>query len=144
MKEIENLAETVRTQFNLEFDTNSMKFIEGFIERQKNKFDQEQQKGLINSIGAFVGQCVIKNYGGQWEMDKELNSLCVSFDSKNKVYPFAKTSKQFENGLEDSVYSFYEMIPFLFKLNHPINNGDTKIEINIEKTERNKKWWKFW
>jgi len=51
--------------------------------------------------------------------------MAVAFDGKNRVYPFAKVSKQFENGLEDSVYSFYTVIP-IFKLE-----------------KKKKPWWKF-
>jgi hypothetical protein len=130
MKELEDLAETVRSQLNLDYDTQSIKFIEEFIERQKNSFDSEQRTGLINSIGSFVGQCIIRNYGGQWQIDDETQTVCIAFDDKNKIFPFAKTAKQFENGLEDSVYSFYTVIPSLFKQ-------------DLLPANKKKKWWKF-
>ncbi|MGH2552800.1 MAG: hypothetical protein ACRDEB_03745 [Chitinophagaceae bacterium] len=126
MKELINLAESVRTQLNLEYDADSVKFIEGFIERNKNSFDKEQSSGLINSLGSFLGQCIINNYGGQWRVDNETGSVAVVFDDNNIAYPFAKVSKQFDNGLEDSVYSFYSVIPSIFKLD-----------------KKKKPWWKF-
>ena len=126
MKELENLAELVRKQLNLKYDADSVKFIEGFIERNKGNFEKEESKSLINSLGSFLGQCIIENYGGQWQLDNDTGSVAVVFDDKNKAFPFAKVSKQFENGLEDSVYSFYTVIPSIFK---------------IEK--KKKSWWKF-
>ena len=126
MKELENLAELVRKQLNLKYDADSIKFIEGFIERNKGNFEKEESKGLINSLGSFLGQCIIENYGGQWQLDNEAGSVAVVFDDKNKAYPFAKVSKQFENGLVDSVYSFYTIIPTIFKLE-----------------KKKKPWWKF-
>lgn len=144
MKELEGLAETVKSQLKLDYDTQSVKFIEEFIERQRDNFDHEQRKGLINSIGSFVGQCVIKNYGGQWQVDEETQSVCIAFNDKNKIFPFAKTAKQFDNGLEDSVYSFYTIIPIVFKLNQASrqveNENSTQTNLNNDK----KKWWKFW
>ena len=126
MKELEKLAESVRQQLNLKYDKNSVKFIEGFIERNKASFDSEENKGLINSLGSFLGQCIIENYGGQWQLDSETGTIAIAFDDKNKAFPFAKVSKQFDNGLEDSVYSFYTIIPTIFKL------------------KKNKRpWWKF-
>ena len=116
MKELENLAESVRKQLNLKYDADSVKFLEGFIERNKASFDKEESKGLINSLGSFLGQCIIENYGGQWQLDNETGSVAVVFDESNKAYPFAKVSKQFDNGLEDSVYFFYGAIPTVFKL----------------------------
>lgn len=126
MKELENLAESVRTQLNLKYDAESVKFIEGFIERNKSSFSREESNGLINSLGSFVGQCIIENYGGQWQVDNDTGSVAVVFDDNNKAYPFAKVSKQFDNGLEDSVYSFYSVIPTVFKLD-----------------KKKKPWWKF-
>ena len=126
MKELENLAESVRTQLNLKYDAASVKFIEGFIERNKSNFDKEKSKGLINSLGSFLGQCIIENYGGYWQLDNDTGSVAIVFDDNNKAYPFAKVSKQFDNGLEDSVYSFYSVIPTVFKLD-----------------KKKKPWWKF-
>jgi len=132
MEKFEHLAEAVRAELNLEYDAKSIKFIEEFIERQKTNLTIEDKKGLINSLGSFIGQTVIKNYGGQWQVDDSTQTECVAFDEQNKVFPFAKTTKQFENGLEDSVYSFFTMIPIVFKLNTLTSKKKTP-----------KKWWKF-
>lgn len=116
MEELDALAEDVKKQFNLEYDEPSVKFIEGFIERQRDRFEGEQLQGLVNAVGSFLGMCLIKNYGGQWALDNNYNAVCVVFSNGNKAFPFAKTHKQFENGLEDSVYSFYTAIPSVFRL----------------------------
>jgi hypothetical protein len=126
MTKLENLAETVRQQLNLEYNGDSVKFIEGFIERNKSNLSKEEINGLINSLGSFLGQCIIKNYGGHWQADEDNGTVAVVFDDNNKAYPFAKVSKQFENGLEDSVYSFYSLIPTVFRLD-----------------KKKKPWWKF-
>ena len=126
MKELEDLAESVRTQLNLKYNADSVKFIEEFIERNKSSLDEKESKGLIYSLGSFLGQCIIKNYGGQWQVDKETGLVAVAFDDNNKAYPFAKVSKQFDNGSEDSIYSFYSIIPTVFKLD-----------------KKKKPWWKF-
>ena len=144
MKELEDLAETVKSQLNLDYNTNSIKFVEDFIERQRNNFDSEQRKGLVNSIGSFVGQCIIKNYGGHWQLDQDTQTVCVALDDKNKIFPFAKTAKQFENGLEDSVYSFYTIIPAVFKIKPLITSKASDNSQSTNLTVQSKKWWKFW
>lgn len=113
MKELEELATLVRQELKVNFDSDSVKFVEDFIERNKVDFSKEQWQGLINACGAFLGQCIIENYGGKWERD-ENDVICVGFDEDNKVYPFAKVSKQFENGTEDSIFSFYAALPIVF------------------------------
>lgn len=144
MKELEDLAEQVKSQLNLDYDTKSVKFVEEFIERQRNNFDSEQRKGLVNSIGSFVGQCVIKNYGGHWQVDQDTQAVCVALDDKNKIFPFAKTAKQFENGLEDSIYSFYTIIPTVFKISPLTKFKESDKSQSTNLPRESKKWWKFW
>jgi hypothetical protein len=117
MHDIEQLADSFKNNLKLEYDDNSVKYVEGFIERVKGQLNKEEEEGLINAITAFIGQCIIVNYGGKWELDKNRNELCIIFDTENMIYPFAKITKQFKNGIEDSVYSFYSVIPTVFKLN---------------------------
>lgn len=126
MKELEKVAEKVRAALNLKYDVDSVKFLEGFIERNKLEIPRDEWDGLINSCGAFLGQCVIKNYGGEWQKEND-GHVSVAFDNRNSVFPFAKVSKQFENGLEDSIYSFYTVIPTVFTI----------------KLKTKKKWWQF-
>ena len=110
------LAEKVKEQLSLSYDEESVKFLEGLIERVKPEFKGSEANGLVNSIGAFLGECIIINYGGQWSIDEETQRACIIFDQQNKIFPFSKTAKQFANGLEDSIYSFYTVIPTVFKL----------------------------
>jgi hypothetical protein len=126
MQQLTDLAEVVRTNLNLKYDDASIKFVEGFIERNKATLPEEDWNGLINSCGAFIGQTIIENYGGKWEKEAD-GTLAVAFNDANKVYPFAKVRKQFDNGLEDSVYSMFTMIPIVFKM----------------ESKKKKKWWKF-
>lgn len=115
MERIKKLAEDTRQRLELEYDSNSIKFLEGFIERIKINFEKEERDGLITSCGAFLGETIIKNYGGEWEEDSN-GVTCIKFDDKNVAYPFAKVEKQFENGLEDSVYYFFSVIPSIFEI----------------------------
>jgi hypothetical protein len=144
MKELEDLAEKVKSELNLDYDAKSVKFIEEFIERQRNNFDSEHRKALVNSLGSFVGQCVIKNYGGNWQVDQDTQSVCVALDDNNKIFPFAKTTKQFENGLEDSVYSFYTIIPTVFQPGPPPKSKESDKLQSTNRARESKKWWKFW
>jgi hypothetical protein len=126
MKEITELAEKLKSSLNIKYNDEGVKFLEGFIERNKTQIEIEDWYGLINSCGAFLGQSIIENYGGEW-MQEENEQICIAFDEKNKVFPFSKVGKQFENGIEDSIYEMYTTLPKVFK---------------IEKKAK-KKWWQF-
>jgi hypothetical protein len=126
MNELTELANEVKTSLGINFDEKGVKYLEGFIERTKSQIAKEEWGGLINSCGAFLGQSIIEQYGGEWSTE-ENGQISISFDENNKVFPFSKVSKQFDNGLEDSIYSFYSIIPKIFKL----------------KPKKKKSWWQF-
>ena len=141
MEELNALAESVKQKLNLDYDAESVKFTEEFIERIKTQFAPEEWQGLINSLGAFVGRCIIVNYGGSWQHDDK-SGICIAFDERNKVFPFNKVTKQFQNGLEDSIYSFYTIIPTIY--NRPTLSAPPPVAPAPPPAPSPKPWYKFW
>lgn len=102
------------TGVDLGYDLESVEWVDGFIERQRLRNDASLARGLTNVVGAYLGECIIRNYGGEWRAtDGEMWG--VYFDDLNAAFPFAKVAKQFANGAEDSIASFYRTIPLVFK-----------------------------
>jgi hypothetical protein len=101
----------------LEFGYNaeSVAWVDGFIEQQRNRSDLDKNtiNGLVNALGSFLGECIIRYFGGYWNNSN--GEWCVRFDEENAVYPFNKVHKQFANGPEDSIKSFFKLIPVTFK-----------------------------
>jgi len=101
----------------MEFGYNaaSVAWVDGFIEKQRSNpdLDQDAIDGLVSTLGSYLGECIIRCYGGRWQNIK--GEWCVSFDDKNAAYPFGKVKKQFMHGQEDSTKKFFELIPQLFK-----------------------------
>lgn len=102
-------------QLNVEvgFDRNAVEWLDGYITRQHEQGDPGNFAGLVSTLGSFLGECILHTYGGQWANDE--HGWCVRFDAKNCAYPFAKVEKHLQNGPEDSVLSFFDTIPLLFK-----------------------------
>ena len=121
----------------LEFGYNaeSVAWVDGFIERQRNRSDIDKNimAGLVKTLGSFLGECIIRCFGGYWH-NKE-GECCVRFDSENEVYPFNKVHKQFANGPEDSIKSFFELIPVMFK-EHIQKTEKPQISNRIEQLEK--------
>ena len=95
----------------------SVEWLEGYIERlrKSGEFDDVEVKNkLISVFGSFLGECVVRCYGGTWRQD-DAGVWCVAFNDDNMVFPFAKIAKQMENGMEDSIVSFFTVIPIIFK-----------------------------
>lgn len=96
----------------LSFDRASVAWTDEFIERLRYGIDETLIDGLSVSIGAFLGECIRASYGGEWRQSED-GSWGVYFDDMNAAYPFAKVQKQLKNGKEDSILSFYEVIPMV-------------------------------
>ncbi len=138
-KLVENAELAIRvlgpeSQINFGFNIESVRWLEGYIERLRSSGqldDANIKEGLISVLGSFLGECIIRCYGGRWE--EKNGNWAVVFGQQNAAYPFTKVEKQMRNGREDSIASFYDAIPLLFK--------------ECKKPPRqstNKHWWKFW
>ena len=103
------------------FDAPSVEWLEGYIERQRaNDPNPDFVKNLSSVLGCFLGECIIRTYGGEWS-DDEQYGLCVALNHGNAAFPLAKVRKQFDNGVDggDGIYGFFTAIPALFNLQLP-------------------------
>ncbi len=65
---------------------------------------------ILFSIGCFVGQTIIKNFGGGWITDDndpqgEIN-IAVRTDDGTLLFPVQRCIKRLQNGMEDSIYAY--------------------------------------
>jgi hypothetical protein len=112
----------------------SVEWLEGYIERLRNsgEFESDELKhNLTNMFGCFLGECIVRCYGGSWIQQE--GTWCVAFNDDNAACPFAKVAKQFQNGLDDGIASFFKVIPILFK----------DLVSEVPSTAK-KPWWKVW
>jgi hypothetical protein len=99
---------------HLKFDLDGVRWVDGYINRCRHEFPRGQRSGLVGYLGAFVGECIIATFGGQWTLgDHGLWGVQVT--KHVWACPRAKIEKQFENGPSDSVAGFVEFIPLLDK-----------------------------
>jgi len=100
---------------NFGYNAESVAWLDGFIERQRVRpefTDEAAARRMSQTLGSFVGECVISCYGGEW---RELEgSWAIDFGGGNAAYPFNKVEKQFLHGAGDSVRSWFESIPVIF------------------------------
>lgn len=110
-----NAALVLKTfeQQNLGYDEESVAWLDGYIERNRQNWDEQGAEKLVNILGSFLGECIRLNYGGDWQMTE--NGLAVAFTDGNAAFPFNKIRKQIHNGSEDSIAGFYSSISVLFR-----------------------------
>lgn len=101
--------------FELGFDEASVVWIDGFVERVRSRedFTMELAEGLVNTLGAFLGECLCVEVGGRW-VEQPDGQVAVVFSEGNAAFPFNKVRKHFENGSDDSLLSFYQTSKLLF------------------------------
>lgn len=98
---------------SIDYDEAGVRWLDGYIQRQHEQGDPANRGGLVNTLGAFLGECIVQSFGGAWaEVD---GVWCVRFDDGNAAFPFAKVAKHLEHGAGDSVLSFFTMIPLVFR-----------------------------
>ena len=98
--------------------------------------------GIIFSIGAYVGNTIIKNLPGSgWETDDDAAdgeiTAVVKLPDNIIICPMQRIMKRFKNGIEDSIYVY----------GYQITKDFTKEEFDNsywEIKEKPKAWWKFW
>ena len=104
-------AENVKKVFAeqaLDYDEPSIEWLGGYIDRNREKWDDGMRASLSSTLGSFLGECIIANFGGRWEMTEY--GMGVMFDDGNGAFPFNKINKHIENGEEDSIASFYSSL----------------------------------
>jgi hypothetical protein len=66
---------------------------------------------LIGTLGSFVGECIIRSFGGTW-VERE-GWWGVKVRDQLWACPFSKIQNQFENGPTDSVGSLFALFQIL-------------------------------
>jgi hypothetical protein len=51
----------------------SVEWVEGYVERMRKRvdFNDGSWNGLIDTIGAFLGECILARTGGTWELSDD-------------------------------------------------------------------------
>ena len=87
-------------------------FLDGFINRQRERGGKAQRERLADMAACCLGEALITVVGGGWVQTSD-HGLGVQLAPKLMVFPFAKAAKQLANGAEDSVLSFFEIAGLL-------------------------------
>ena len=100
------------SEFDFGFNEASLEWVEGYVERMRKRtdFNDGSWNGLIDTIGSFLGECILARTGGAWEMSDD-QRCCIRFPSGVCAFPMTKVAKQFADGLEggESITGFYRV-----------------------------------
>ena len=90
----------------------SLKEIDRFFDEQSGPGGllSEQRGQRIFGLGAYIGDVLIRTYGGHWITDDqdpqgELN-VAVRLDDGSMVWPVQRAIKRYQSGPEDGIYIY--------------------------------------
>ncbi|MGJ7528406.1 hypothetical protein [Variovorax sp. GB1P17] len=86
------------------FTPESVKWLDGYIERTRSKIPDAS--GISQVLGSYLGEAMRRTYGCTWVGSE--GQVALQCEPEFIVFPFNKVAKQFANGGEDSIFSFYE------------------------------------
>jgi len=70
----------------------------------------EEQKDLIDGLGAYLGEAVIGRHGGTWDLSGERPMVVVKRRGVYIVDPIGKVIKRLRNGKEDDLLSLVNLV----------------------------------
>ena len=103
--------------YNADFSIESLREIDRFFDEHA-EIGQAKPGGLLSknrgmrlfALGSYVGEVLIRQYGGEWETDDndpkgEIN-IAVKLSNGSIIWPVQRVMKRFENGSEDEIYTY--------------------------------------
>ena len=118
----EDHLDCIRQRENIHFDgfnRATVVKIDRMIENLRGAGDYDpttEKMPLVNFFGPILGECVYRSFGGQWTYSQDFAhggmymTGCAIQYPHLIVNPFGRVSKQFENGVSDSIQKFYDFI----------------------------------
>ncbi|MFZ6780803.1 DUF3806 domain-containing protein [Undibacterium sp. Ji83W] len=101
----------------LGYDKQSVRQVHDFIEGlwENDSLKENPPEKQLNMFGAFLGECIATNVGGEWQWLEVEQSFGIAFQAGQHdfiVFPIAKVWKHFRNGSKaggDGILGFYEV-----------------------------------
>ena len=114
-KDIVTAKEWIKTAlessgYQADFSLESLRDIDRFFDEQ-NKDDGilSQNTGrILFALGVYVGETIISNYGGQWDLNdcKSKTSISVRVDENIVLFPVIRVMARYEYGTANSIYTY--------------------------------------
>ncbi|GLW29087.1 hypothetical protein [Actinoplanes regularis] len=62
---------------------------------------------MIMSMGAYLGELLVRHGGGRWTYDPKENAAVVEMPDGMRAYPHNKVAKRLSHGPEHNLFQFY-------------------------------------
>jgi hypothetical protein len=94
--------ERVKCNPRLDYDCDSIEWLDGFIDRNRHLFSEDKRYGIAMGLGYVLGQTIIRDVGGQWEYDEgQLEWLVTVGPPVGQANPIGKAYKHLTGPYEN-------------------------------------------
>jgi hypothetical protein len=98
-----------RLGVKLTFDRHGAEWLDGHLDRLRGHLSAEAQAGVVNVMGSFLGECVVRAHGGEWFENEHGEWLVrVRREYSIAVNVFGKVEKQLNSADGESVLSLFD------------------------------------
>jgi hypothetical protein len=126
-----------KSGYNADFSIESLKEIDRFFDDNSkngkpnaNSLLHKKTGEIIFSIASYVGEVLIRAYGGHWEWINKAQisetNLELHLDGNIVLYPVEKVIKRLENGKDDSLYKYGQFCKSNIGQTQHENSADAK------------------
>jgi hypothetical protein len=102
----------------LDYSEKAISWLDTYIDQHQHELNETDKTVLQEKFGAFVGETIRQNYGGEW-IHTDNDEWMIAFNDEVQTAPFEMVSTTLET--ETSLTKLYKRIPELFDQN-AINN----------------------
>ncbi|HUB26787.1 MAG TPA: hypothetical protein VL992_15280 [Tepidisphaeraceae bacterium] len=103
-----------RVRASLTYDAAGVELVDGYIGQFRDHILPETRTRFVSAVGAFLGECIVKTYGGKWEQMNGTWGVRVS--EHLWADPFTSVRRQLDGEPFKSVLSFFQSLPRVEKL----------------------------
>ncbi len=89
---------------------NAVAYLSDYIEQQRLRPEAANRKRLEDVLASYLGEAIVQLHSGRWVQSEHGIGVEVA---GILTFPFAKTSKNFENGSDDNILGFLRGIEAL-------------------------------
>ncbi|MBC6988149.1 hypothetical protein [Hymenobacter sp. BT491] len=87
-----------------------MRALAEFIEKERVNASPADRAAVINALGCFLGECIVRSFGGQWNRDTA-GVVGVQLGAGTFINPFWYVERQWLYKLSDVITGLYASIP---------------------------------
>lgn len=97
-----------------DYGVNALTWLEMYITNQRKEATNVQKRWMVEAIGSYFGECLVRAYQGQWVEVRQELSLQMA-NGRVNAFPLIKVAKFLSAGESESFVRLFTVIPASIK-----------------------------